>query len=698
MRLLALASFTSSVLTVSVPQANLVKQASVNNGGLQTEGIETLDGVPLDAIPEGRSAPAQNAIEVPSATSDAFTVSVDSFQPGYPASNAIDGNANTFWHTEFTPTNAPLPHYIQIDMQQVLLINSISYQPRQDGRPNGNIGEHQISWSVDGKTFQVAAIGTWRDDSSTKTSVFEAQKARYVRLTALTEAGNRGPWASCAEFKVFTTATRAPAYPGVSGGEWSPTIDFPLVPVSAALEFNSGPNQGRIIVWSSYAASTFGGSSGTQTLTATFDPSTMTVSQRTVTNTQHDMFCEGLAFDANGRIISTGGNSAPKTSIFTPGSQAWSSAPNMNIARGYHAQVTCSDGRIFTIGGSWSGGTGNKNGEIYDPVKNTWTLLPGATVAQMLTADAQGVYRADNHGMLFGWKNGYVFQAGPSRAMNWYNTAGGGSVIGAGTRGNDGDAMCGDAVMYDAVAGKILTLGGAPSYQNVNSTANAHIITIGNPGTAAQVQNIGSMNYQRIFANGVALPNGNVFVAGGQVYGQPFSDDTSIYPAEIWVQATGQFVKAASISIPRNYHSVGILLADASIFLGGGGLCGACATNHYDAQVYKPGYLFNADATPANRPVINTVNGGNTATIAAGGKVTATVTGTAKTWSLMRMGVTTHTVNTDQRRVPLTATQAGNTYTMTLPADRGILIPGPWMLFAMDANGVPSIAKYILTT
>ena len=41
----------------------------------------------------------------------------------------------------------------------------------------------------------------------------------------------------------------------------------------------------------------------------------------------------------------------------------------------------------------------------------------------MLTADAQGVYRQDNHGWLFGWKNGYVFQAGPSKAMNCMNPA-----------------------------------------------------------------------------------------------------------------------------------------------------------------------------------------------------------------------------------------------------------------------------------
>jgi galactose oxidase len=82
----------------------------------------------------------------------------------------------------------------------------------------------------------------------------------------------------------------------------------------------------------------------------------------------------------------------------------------MQISRGYQASATCSDGRIFTIGGSWSGPLGGKNGEIYNPTANTWSLLSGCPVAPMLTNDAQGIFRSDNHAWLFGWKSGSVFQ------------------------------------------------------------------------------------------------------------------------------------------------------------------------------------------------------------------------------------------------------------------------------------------------
>ena len=66
--------------------------------------------------------------------------------------------------------------------------------------------------------------------------------------------------------------------------------------------------------------------------------------------------------------------------------------------------------------------------------------------------------------MLFAWKGATIFQAGPSKAMNWYGTSGTGSHIAAGPRAGDGDAMCGNAVMYDATAGKILVIGGAIDY------------------------------------------------------------------------------------------------------------------------------------------------------------------------------------------------------------------------------------------
>ncbi len=60
--------------------------------------------------------------------------------------------------------------------------------------------------------------------------------------------------------------------------------------------------------------------------------------------------------------------------------------------------------------------------------------------------------------------------------MNWYDANGNGSTVPAGRRGTSKDAMCGNAVMFDAANGKILTVGGSPSYVYSNATATANLV------------------------------------------------------------------------------------------------------------------------------------------------------------------------------------------------------------------------------
>ena len=623
-------------------------------------------------------------------TRTGWTVTADSFQPGNEPARVLDGDTTTFWHTAYSPVNVPLPHNITINMQKLYYVNGLSYLPRQDGNSNGNIGQHQIQLSIDGVNWGApVAFGTYLDDNSLKKTLFTTVPAQYVRLIALTEAGGRGPWTSAAEINVFSASSYTP--PPTSLGQWSVTIDFPIVPVAAAVLHDTG----RVLVWSSFAPGTFTGGTGGMTQTATYDPASGVVSQRTVTNTIHDMFCPGLSMDAAGRPFVTGGNDADRTSIYDPNSDTWSAGPGMQLARGYQSSAALSDGRIFTIGGSWSGGQGGKNGEIYSSTTNAWTLLPGCPVAPMLTNDAQGVYRQDNHGWLFGWKNGSVFQAGPSKAMNWYGTIGTGSQQSAGLRASDPDSMNGNAVMYDAVAGKILTIGGAPSYQNSYATTAAHIITIGAPGTTASVATIPNMNQARSFANSVVLPNGQVFIVGGESYAVPFSDDTSTLIPELWDPATNKFTTMNPMAIPRTYHSIALLLPDATVISAGGGLCSGCNTNHFDGQIFRPPYLFNANGSPATRPKITAISA---TSVRVGATITVTTDSAITSFSLIRGGSATHTVDTDQRRIPLTPTRAGNTYTVTVPGDPGVALPGQWMMFAVNGAGVPSVARTVLVT
>lgn len=175
------------------------------------------------------------------------------------------------------------------------------------------------SCSADGVNWgSPVAVGTYLDTANLQTTTFTPANAQYVKITALSEAGGRGPYTSIAEVHVFTGAALPPA--AATAGSWGLTIDFPLVPVSAAIEWSSG----RLLVWSAYAPDQFGGSTGLQTVTAVYDPATNLVTGRTVTNIGHDMFCEGLSMDADGGIVAAGGNSDYGTSIYDSPSDSWS--------------------------------------------------------------------------------------------------------------------------------------------------------------------------------------------------------------------------------------------------------------------------------------------------------------------------------------------------------------------------------------
>ena len=226
----------------------------------------------------------------------------------------------------------------------------------------------------------------------------------------------------------------------------------------------------------------------------------------------------------------------------------------------------------------------------------------------------------------------------------------------------EGPTLMPCAVMYDAVAGKILAAGGSPSYQDVSATRNAHIITINEPLTNVSTEKIDSMSEARAYACGVVLPDGKVFITGGQSFPVPFTDAKSSMVPELWDPITARFAKMATLPTPRNYHSVAVLMPDATVFNGGGGLCGDCGANHPDGQFFSPPYLFDRDGRAAQRPIISWISSKNPRVSET---ITVRVTNIAKTcilrdptFSLVRIGTTTHTIDTDQRRVPLTPKSA----------------------------------------
>lgn len=460
--------------------------------------------------------------------------------------------------------------------------------------------------------------------------------------------------------------------------QWSNVINLPLVPVAAA-----NLEDGRILTWSAYGRYEFGGSRG-RTQTLIFDPATGQSTERLVQNTNHDMFCPGTAMLPDGSVMITGGSNSEAVTFYNSLSNTWTKGNRMIIPRGYHGMTVLADGSVFTVGGSWSGGSGNKVGEVWNINTGNWEQKSGIRPEPLMT-DSQ-----DYHMMLFTAPNGKVFHAGPSRRMHWLDVNGSGSITNSLVRSSL-EAMTGNAVMYDT--GKILVLGGSRRHDAGAATKEANVIDINGDIGDESVTRVGDMAYARTHCSAVVLPTGEVVVVGGQEVAKVFSDDRSVYTAEIWNPDTGRFSSLQNMRIPRNYHSVGILMKDGRIWVGGGGLCGNCNTNHPDAEIFTPPYLLGDNGSEVTRPRIvsspQNVKPGDTMIVQVDSFA-------GHTFALVRLSAVTHALNNDSRRIPLEViSRSDGSFNLSVPSNPAIALPGKYFLFAMNGDGVPSVATIL---
>jgi len=104
-----------------------------------------------------------------------WTVSADSAElvgENAPATNAIDGSASTFWHTQWQGSSPPLPHTFTVNMGSAVAVGGFKYLPRPAGNTNGNIAGWRFYTSTDGAVWALVGQGTFANTSVEKTVTF----------------------------------------------------------------------------------------------------------------------------------------------------------------------------------------------------------------------------------------------------------------------------------------------------------------------------------------------------------------------------------------------------------------------------------------------------------------------------------------------------------------------------------------------
>jgi hypothetical protein len=234
--------------------------------------------------------------------------------------------------------------------------------------------------------------------------------------------------------------------------------------------------------------------------------------------------------------------------------------------------------------------------------------------------------------------------------------------------------------MYEP--GKILYAGGGDSPTN-----SAEIIDLNQTSPAWNFT--GGMAFARRHLNATLLPTGDVLVTGGTSGGGFNNPVGAVRTAELWHPATGNWTTLASSAVTRIYHSTALLLPDGRVLVTGSGDGGEGA-RELNYELYSPPYLFNGVRPTFTGALPARVGYGQTQVVE-----TPDGPGIAKV-TLLALGSVTHAFDQNARLVPLGFSTVAGGLSIALPASRAAAPPGPYMLFLVNAAGVPSEGRIML--
>ncbi len=404
-----------------------------------------------------------------------------------------------------------------------------------------------------------------------------------------------------------------------------------------------------------------------------------------------DMFCNGMVLLQDGRALIDGGTiqydpfyGQPQAAIFDPATNSFTNTESMAHGRWYPTVLTLDDGRIMAFSGLNENGASNTAVEFYT-VGSGWSTPYIAS------------WTPDLYPRLHLLPDGNVFYSGSQPVSKLFNPSTTTWNMDVATTNYSGVRTYGTSVLlpltpennYDP---QIMIMGGGNPATNTTEIIDME--------AAKPTWVYGpDMSEARIEMNAVILPNGQVLALGGSVY----DEDTGSLSlnADLFTLSNvnlnsqppnvGTVSSAGANASQRLYHSVALLLPNATVWVAGGNP--ERGTYNNTMEIYQPPYLFNPDGTMATRPSITSAP----TSISYGNTFNVTTPNAANVSSvvLVRNGTVTHAFGMDQREVGMSFTAGSGTLTVTAPPSGYIAPPGYYMLFLLNSSGVPSVASFV---
>jgi hypothetical protein len=489
-----------------------------------------------------------------------------------------------------------------------------------------------------------------------------------------------------------TLMAAARTKPTNTSGLWGTAFTIPVPGITAVLL-----NNGKVLFWS-YDPQNYGNPTSSNTGIAYIWDSNSKVGY-SITPPEN-IWCGGQTILADGRVYVAGGNlrypnpNAPAGTtgyegtlthyLFNPGNESWARQyPDMSVGRWYPTTTQLPDNRVVITSGFDQTGS-----QAITQAVELFTPDVANTISEIGTHDPTGLYPFQY--LLPTLSSGQVqmLQAGPNLANS--------ALLTANTWGwSNTSAMLNQHYGY----------GNGITYTDASVSPNKQTVMIagGENGTTAVKLNewldgfqpaagwkpFPQWNWARHNSNTVILPDGTLFTVGGN--GANTSYDNPVWQTELYnkpaTDTTGAWVEMAPISIPAAYHSSAILLPDATVLLSEDDRDPSKASSHR-AQIYSPPYLFKGGARPQITSVPTTLTKGQQFAIGTDARTVTTV-------MLIAPGAVTHGNDMHQRAIKLATQGNGSNLKATVPSSGAIVPPGYYMLFVVDNNGVPSVAKFV---
>ena len=412
--------------------------------------------------------------------------------------------------------------------------------------------------------------------------------------------------------------------------------------------------------------------------------------------TNANLFCSGHAFLPDGRLLVAGGHLADghglnQATIYDPAANTWTPTAVMNDGRWYPTAIALPSGSALVLSGSFSDPT--QNLVVNNVIPQVWSNGNFTSIASIPGAafDLFPRTHVASTGILYMTSLVQTWSLDVSGAGTW-------TALPNVLRPN---GLCDYApsVLYDV--DKVLFAGGGNP-----PTANAETIDLSQAQLSWQATD--PMNFPRRQHNATILPDGTVLVTGGTRRGgapgtaEAFNDldpGQPVHIAELWDPKTGQWTMLAAEQTDRCYHSTKVLLPDGRVLSAGGGefilnegtpqqVANNPQDTHYDVQVFSPPYLFKGPQPQITSAPDSVQYGGTFQIGTAQPEQIATV-------SLIRLSSVTHSFNAGQRINFLPSQVVGGTLTATAPPNANVCPPGHYMLFIVNLQGAPSVAKII---